>query len=173
MRAAIGDAARHGHQDAVDLLIENGGNVEDAMRYAITKGQVHLAEHLLKKHPDLVAAGRIGIKELQTAAFILNPAIIALLLNKKIHITKEDTEDEDSLTIDAARERPWGWMIDEITKRKVAEDSLVKSMALAELFLEKATKQLTTSDGKVHEDARTWVGGVWASRRTWQWVGKY
>ncbi|KAI8961909.1 ankyrin repeat-containing domain protein [Daldinia sp. FL1419] len=79
-------AVSHGHLEVVELLLENGGNVEDMLRSAVLGGQLHMVKWFLERDPGLIARKRnqedtMGVDALVCAIKVKNPDIVRLLVD--------------------------------------------------------------------------------------------
>lgn len=83
-QSPIALAARGGHEEAVQALLEHDVGIEKAFYNASDGGQVHLLQYLLQKgvhvHAKSELGGTIGTQALEQAIIIKNPGIISMLV---------------------------------------------------------------------------------------------
>jgi ankyrin repeat protein len=174
---AIKRAARGGHDEAVHVLIEWGGDSSSAMTSAAASGQVRLVRDLAKKYPDIlereiestgghtadreaiVTTGQdrrrlrrtLGRQALEDAIFSSNPAMILLLAELGVSFSPVDLQDQDGTLLDLVPRTTW-----------------MKNF----LFSER-TEEVDDEQGSESFDNILKLGGVYVFKRTWEWVGKY
>ncbi|CAJ2500130.1 Uu.00g029830.m01.CDS01 [Anthostomella pinea] len=158
-------AALNGHQEVVQLLLEQGASMVSALRQAADGGQAHLVRWLLQKDPDLVHEAysyelSVGQEALRCAILIKNPTVISLLVRAGAPLNRGYASRGDSPVV-WAKTNAAEWIVDFLLSLG-AEDREVDEKERNRYRWDEREPQF-----------QMLRGGVRIVRRTWQWVGKY
>lgn len=154
-------AARHGHLDAVQLLVKHGAPVLPALAEAAGNGQAHVVAWLCKTDRNVVwlphsphVDGPAGSAALLSAIHGLNRPIIQILVEAGISLDKAYGADKESAMFYAKRH---GGPI----KTKLLVSLGAKNIELPE-------EEIEHNDSFYHNR-----GGLYITEHTWEWAGKY
>ncbi|KAK1146894.1 hypothetical protein N8T08_002220 [Aspergillus melleus] len=162
-RTPIIAAARGGHEEVVQVLLEWGGTIGEAFISAADGGQVHLLRYLLQKGVDVHKKdnlGRtIGMEALERAIITKNPAVISILVDLGVPINHDSPTPHDHPMV-IAKTFSAQWIVDFLLSLG-AEDREVDPDETPDTFLEDCYSLQMSR------------GGIRLTKRTWEWVGKY
>ena len=148
-------ASKCGQEEAVELLIEHGGDPSKALGGAAFGGQVRLVRTLLSRFPDLLYkdAGKLGRSAMCDASMSGNLAVMTALVEAGLSL-HDGYEYPSHKPISWAKEHGRPWVV-----------SHLKSLGARETNEE----VVPSNPWSCVRDSRS----ILISERTWQWVGRY
>ncbi|CAJ2508471.1 Uu.00g134970.m01.CDS01 [Anthostomella pinea] len=158
-------AAFNGHQEVVQLLLEQGASMVSALRQAADGGQAPLVRWLLQKDPELVHEPysdelSVGQEALRCAILIKNPAVISLLVRAGTPLDRGYASRGDSPVV-WAKTNSAEWIVD-----------ILLSLGAEDREVDEKERNRHRWDER-EPQFQMLRGGVRIVRRTWQWAGKY
>lgn len=154
-------AARHGHLDIVQLLLEHGAPEGPALYNAAMGGQTHVVKWLCKRDRDVIwlpmekhGEQPVGSAALMCALQRLNRPIIEALTDAGISLDRPNGGDAHSPFYD--------------TKRYNRPNEIKLLLSLGAINVTLAEEEMA-----VDPSIRQSSGEVYVTERTWEWAGKY
>lgn len=157
-------AARGGHEDVVEILLEYGASPGAAFVCAADAGQWRLVRWLLERgvnflEHDPIYGGIVGMDALQRSIIAKSPTVIAMLVGAGVPLD-ESCNFPSELPILIAKRVSAEWIV-ELLLALGAKDREFDIDRQAENYSEDCY------------DAQMERGGVKITKRTWEWMGKY
>jgi ankyrin repeat protein len=153
-------AARCGHEEVVELLLQNGACPVRAFKMAVYNIQVHMVSWLLKRDPSLLwiqfRGAILGEIALQRAIYSRNPRMIIVMVDAGISVNKPI---RGFLPISHAKR----------SSTKEIEEFLLRLGAVDDSSVDRDD----SITDEITETSFVGVGRVVVTTRTWDWIGKY
>ena len=158
----IAVAADHGHEAAVDLLLQHGADSTKAFRHAANGGQARLLKWLLGQDPNLYSkpwtdGNTVGLEALQRAILVKNLDVISLLVEAGVPLNDGCTYRD--LPIVWAKTYSKKWVVEFLLSLGAEDQNDIDD------------QKKGYSDEEFIDYTRR--SGVSITKRTWQWVSKY
>ncbi|EFE41790.1 F-box domain and ankyrin repeat protein [Trichophyton verrucosum HKI 0517] len=157
----MGFAARGGHLEAVQVLVEYGEKLEHALVPAASTGQSHMVKWLVEKGVDLNYCHydeNIGIQALVQAIMVKNLGIISILAAAGVPLNNDDSDlSRDPVWVAKSLSSPWVFeflLSIGAQDREYSEDQLIDKR-----------------EERMYELGR--YGLLDVNQETWMWQGKY
>lgn len=158
---SIDCAARCGQEEVISFLLDQGADPVRALRCAAEAGQARVVKFLLARDAELIDqdGAEAGYTALRKAITSKNPAVISLLLDAGVALNGYADPYDHPIFLAKATAAPW--IVDFLISLGAQDYDF-------EGFPDDSTKFLEEDIGR-----QQLVGGVYVSKRTWEWVGKY
>ncbi|KAI1383892.1 ankyrin repeat-containing domain protein [Hypoxylon trugodes] len=155
-------AARGGHEEAVEILLDHGEPRALAFKCAVESGQVHLAKWLVARYPSIIMEkyGRMRPINLMSMAIMnKNLDMIAFLLDAGLPLNYEYIAHSE-LPMVEAKTSAAEWVANFLLTLGFKDEEIDESARPAYYSEVDITKVLSCR-------------GVRLTKRTWNWVSKY
>ncbi|KAG6008016.1 hypothetical protein E4U43_000230 [Claviceps pusilla] len=149
---AIDEAARKGHEAAVEMLCDLGADPAVALWSAFKHSRPRVTKLVLDKYPDLLdwERGREGRMMLCCAVTKKNLSNIELLVDRGVPLNN-GYEDSSQIPINVAKHGSGQWVVDYLISLG-AQDTDIQ---------------------ECYEDMEVTTHGIFVNERTWQWVSNF